>query len=426
VKLEELKKKNLPDIPGVYIFKCGKEIVYIGKATSLQDRVASYFRNDIFVSRGRLIVDMVAIADNVEYTETDSVLEALILEANLIKKHQPRYNTKEKDNKSFNYVVITKEDFPRVLLIRGRALVFKNQDDLEAKKLGSYKLKAIYGPFPQGAALKEGLKIIRKIFPYRDEKCVPKDEQKNPDNPKPCFNRQIRLCPGVCTGEISKEEYKDVVQNIRLFFEGRKKQLVRKLEKEMKDFAKSQEFEKANRVKRQLFALTHIQDVALIKEDLKDPHFTASHAGKVFRIEAYDIAHISGASMVGVMVVVEDGEAKKSDYRKFKIRQVKGVNDIASLGEVLRRRFNHPEWQIPDVIVVDGGIAQINAARGILSELNLKIPIVSVVKDERHKAREIMGETDIIKEDTKSVLLANSEAHRFAIAYHRKSRGKFV
>src|SRR3989344_149368 len=111
VKLEELKKKNLPDIPGVYIFKCGKEIVYIGKATSLQDRVASYFRNDIFVSRGRLIVDMVAIADNVEYTETDSVLEALILEANLIKKHQPRYNTKEKDNKSFNYVVITKEDF---------------------------------------------------------------------------------------------------------------------------------------------------------------------------------------------------------------------------------------------------------------------------------------------------------------------------
>lgn len=426
MKLEELKKKNLPDIPGVYIFKCGKEIVYIGKATSLQDRVASYFRNDIFVSRGRLIVDMVAIADNVEYTETDSVLEALILEANLIKKHQPRYNTKEKDNKSFNYVVITKEDFPRVLLIRGRALVFKNQDDLEAKKLGSYKLKAIYGPFPQGAALKEGLKIIRKIFPYRDEKCVPKDEQKNPDNPKPCFNRQIRLCPGVCTGEISKEEYKDVVQNIRLFFEGRKKQLVRKLEKEMKDFAKSQEFEKANRVKRQLFALTHIQDVALIKEDLKDPHFTASHAGKVFRIEAYDIAHISGASMVGVMVVVEDGEAKKSDYRKFKIRQVKGVNDIASLGEVLRRRFNHPEWQIPDVIVVDGGIAQINAARGILSELNLKIPIVSVVKDERHKAREIMGETDIIKEDTKSVLLANSEAHRFAIAYHRKSRGKFV
>src|SRR3989344_5544176 len=182
--------KKIPDKSGVYFFKKGKDILYIGKATSLRDRVKSYLGKDLIETRGPILVDMVFQADRVEYKVTESVLEAIILEANLIKKYQPKYNTKEKDDKSYNYAVITKEDFPRVLLIRGR--------ELEAKVGGVHELNIKYkfGPYPNGSAIKEGLKIIRKIFPYRD-KCNP-----SKGSPwKPCFNRQIGLCPGVCSGE---------------------------------------------------------------------------------------------------------------------------------------------------------------------------------------------------------------------------------
>ncbi|MES2213924.1 MAG: UvrB/UvrC motif-containing protein [Patescibacteria group bacterium] len=403
---------DLPDSPGVYFFLGPKkEILYVGKATSLKDRVKSYFMKDLMSARGPLLVKMMTEATSIEWTTTDSVLEALILEAAQIKKYQPRFNTAEKDNKSFNMVIVTDEDFPRIMVMRSRNVAHWN---IISKGL---KLRNVFGPFPHGGELREALKIIRRILPYRDEKC-----KLDPNKLKPCFNAQIGLCPGPCAGWISKTEYRKQIKRIELFFSGKKTELVRSLEKEMNAAAKAEKFEEAGKLKRMMYALEHITDVALIKRDIE-----RVENENTVRIEAYDIAHIMGTSTVGVMTVIEDGELEKSQYRKFRIRGVKGkvgVDDTNNLKEVLRRRFNHPEWKQPTIIVVDGGVAQINAAHEVLKELGLNIEVVSVLKDTRHKAKDILGSEKIKQEWGRSVLLANSEAHRFAIGYHRKLRGK--
>ena len=402
MKSQYLKKivSKFPDTPGVYKFLRGNKIIYIGKATSLRDRVRSYFNKDVVNTRGPLISKMLEKFDKVEYIKTDSVLEALILEAHLIKKYQPEAHTIDKDNKSFNFVVITREDYPRVLIVRQRELENNFAEEISHR----------FGPFTNGGQLKEALKLIRKMFPFRD-KCVPLLG-------KPCFNKQIGLCPGVCTGEISKQEYRKIIRNIVLFFGGNKKQIAKNLEKQMKGFAKKREFEKANITKRTLFALDHIRDVSLLKHNS-----STWQADELVRIESYDVAHMSGKDMVGVMTVVENGEVKKSDYRKFKIKTIVGSNDTGALSEMLERRLGHIEWRMPDLIVVDGGTAQKNIIEKILTRNNLKIPVVSVVKDEKHKAKEILGDKQWLKYENE-ILLSNSEAHRFAIGYHKRIRGK--
>src|SRR3989344_2037269 len=305
MKSQDLKQFNLPDEPGVYFFLNDKgEILYVGKATSLKDRVKSYFARDILLTRSPLIKKMLEEADKVEFVQTDSVLQALILEANQIKKHQPDHNSREKDDKSYNYVLITKEDFPRVLVERGRNLSALSREAL-----------AKWGPFPHAGELREALKIIRRIFPFRDNKCkLPPAGGRS----KACFNAQIGLCPGPCGGWISKKDYRKIIRHITFFFEAKKSELIKSLEKEMKALAKQHKFEEAEKVKRQLFVLDHIQDIALIKQGVE-----SIEKGNLFRIEAYDIAHISGTNVVGVMTVVEDGSLNKSQYRKFKIRGVK-------------------------------------------------------------------------------------------------------
>ena len=317
IKSQELKKYHLPDGPGVYFFKKKKNILYVGKATSIKDRVKSYFSSDLIQTRGPLIVDMVFQAEKIDYIETNSVLEALILEANLIKKYQPKYNTKEKDDKSFNYIVITREDFPRVMIERG----------------------------------------------------------------------------------------KDLFQH-----EGQKKAQVQVLGSPL-----------------------------LLRNKYRPDHSPDQFSDRPYRIEAYDVAHLSGTNNVGVMVVMENGELKKSDYRKFIIRNSKG-NDIGALKEVLERRLKHPEWPRADLIVVDGGIAQMNAIKVVLehnrprhqddtpSSTNegdrskLIATVIAVTKDDKHKPKAIIGDQDIIKKFKKEILLINNEAHRFAIAFHRRKR----
>lgn len=398
-----LKSQELPDTPGVYFFfGPKKEILYIGKATSLHDRVKSYFAQDLLSTRGPLLVKMLGFAVDLKYTTTDSVLEALLMEANQIKKWKPPYNTHNKDNKSYNTVVITDEDFPRLLIVRSRNLAHWK---ILSKDL---KVEAFYGPFPHGGELRAALKIIRRIFPYRDEKCKLIG--------KPCFNAQIGLCPGPCAGWITKHDYRKQMKRLRIFFEGKKTELMKDIEKEMTKLAKEQKFEEAEKLKHTLFALEHIQDMALIKRDIERVQ------GKdTVRIEAYDIAHMSGKETVGVMVVVEDGELNKSQYRKFKIKVDKN-DDVGNLKEVITRRLNHPEWDMPQVVVIDGGVGQLRAAEGLLKDRD--IHVVAVVKDERHKAKDVLGNPEIIQMWRKSILLANGDAHRFAIGYHRKLRGK--
>lgn len=410
--INDFQKFKIPSNPGIYRF-LGKqgEVLYIGKATSLKERVRSYFSKDINETRGAQIVLMIEQAQKIDWQVVDSVLEALLLEANLIKKWKPKYNTREKDDKSFNCVVITDEQFPRVLVVRKREIDF---DELRTnKKVGGYKIKTIFGPFPSGGSLREAMKLIRKIFPFRD-KCIP------PKNgfSKPCFERQVGLCPGVCTGEISSVQYKRHINLLKLFFEGKKKTLISGIKKEMRISAKEEKFEEASRLKRMLFSLLHIHDVALIKREALVIN------ERNFRIEAYDIAHISGKQMVGVMTVLENGEVKKADYRKFKIRGFKDANDTGAIAEILERRLNHPEWQFPDLIVVDGGRAQLNIACKIIKNLAVNSLVVSVVKDEKHRPREILGVINAWKGKEQQIFLANNEAHRFAIRYHRELRDK--
>jgi excinuclease ABC subunit C len=419
MKSQSLKKYKMPDKPGIYFFYKGKSLLYIGKATSLRSRVRSYFGKDLIATRGPLILDMTVQATSVDWQETDSVLEALILEAELIKKHQPKYNTKEKDNKSFNYVCITKEALPKVLVLRGRNL---------KKEVSSDKYQATYGPFTNGLQLREAMKIIRRIFPYIDAQSAKRDNFE--------FYRQLGLTPDTGSKEVASA-YKKNITNLKLFFQGKKKKIVQNLKKEMLAYAKKNEFEKAGEVKKRIFALEHINDVALIKEDTnisqelqsvsrftpEGPYAMKNFAvPATFRIEAYDIAHMSGKNMVGVMTVVEDGEVAKSEYKKFIIRTQTGANDTGALEEVLSRRFRHTEWGLPSLIVVDGSTAQVNVAKRVLNRYQFEIPIVAVIKDDKHKAKALMGDEAIIKQHKKSVLLANSESHRFAIAFHKKKR----
>lgn len=411
---EDLKKLRIPDSPGVYFFHgVRREILYIGKAASLRDRVKSYFASDLAKGRGSRIVAMVEQATMLEWTTTNSVLEALILEANLIKEKQPLYNVDEKDNKSFNYLVVTKEDFPRVLVVRGREL-------FDPAKSATLNAKKIFGPYPSG--LKEALKIIRRIFPFRDTciPCLQKPARRRLAGflrCRPCFNRQIGLCPGVCSGEMGKREYAETIRHITLLFSGNFQGLKRGLAKEMKEAAKNEEFEKAAALRRQVKALQHIRDVSLIKHE----HRIAPGGGT--RIEAYDVAHTGGSETVAVMTVVAGGEPVKSAYRKFKIQSAKN-NDTASLREVLERRLVHTEWPLPRVFVVDGGKGQLNAARAVLKSAGVEIALVGVVKNEKHLPERLIGDERAITAHQKDILLANAEAHRFAIAFHRQRRGK--
>ncbi len=404
--IEAFEQLKLPDTPGVYFWKQAGKILYIGKATSLRDRVRSYFSIDLIHTRGSRMVDMVYKADSIEWKETDSVLEAMIAEANLIKKHWPDYNVKEKDDRSFNYVVITRESFPRILVIRGRTLEVEKQK----KEL---KVRKIFGPFTNGSALREALKIIRKMFPYIDKHSSTKYTS--------TFYRQLGLSPDTASEE-ARIEYQKNIEHIILFFEGKKQKLISVLEKEMNAYAAEKKFEKAEETKRRLFALDHIQDIALIKEDVEAISDAEIVPDTAFRIEAYDVAHMSGKETVGVMTVVCDGELAKSEYRKFKLNPETGNNDVANLREILERRLNHPEWKYPDIMVIDGGEAQRNAAQKVLTDRNEDIALVSVVKDERHKPKGLLGAANLVEKHSKAILLANSEAHRFAINYHRKLR----
>lgn len=403
--------KKLPDAPGVYRFiGPKKDILYVGRATSLRDRVRSYFVSDISEVRSPLIAKIIRDAKSVSWEETDSVLEAIILEAKRIKEFRPVGNTDQKDNKSFAYLAVTDEEFPRFLIVRERELSMKTP---------KAKIKALFGPFTSATILKDALKIIRKIFPFFDTPFpIMGDVRRHPlsgaEEKTVRFNQSIGLYPK----EFDDDPYKKTVRNIILFFEGKKKTLLKTLEREMKTAAQEERFEDAGELKRQLFALTHIQDVTLIREDLKNP------ASADFRVEGYDIAHLRGESPRGVMTVVINEETVPSEYRTFTLRHTKKGDDIGGITEVLERRFNHPEWRDPQLVVIDGGKAHLAHAKRFLAELGAGAEVVSVVKDEKHRPKKILGSQNTASTHETSILLANSEAHRFALARHRRALRK--
>jgi excinuclease UvrABC nuclease subunit len=448
----DLPKFELPDHPGVYIFTQGKgrgkKVLYVGKATSLRDRVRSYFDDDLIATRGPRIVDMVTKADGLTHETTPTVLEALVREAALIRHYHPPANAEGKDDKTFLYAVITDEEIPRVLVVRGKDIDFEALT-IHEKGKPAQKIKAAHGPFPSGTQLREALRLIRRIFPFYDTD-KPVGSKSKHQAAKIEFNVQIGQYPR----GMEHAEYLRSIRNVSLFLSGRVKTLRETLTREMKLEAKNEEFERAVEIRKQLFALDHVQDVSLIKED--------RDKGKESpRIEAYDTAHISGTNAIGVMTVVENGIPVKQDYRMFIIkgtmqkakkvsvkkassektnrgeddvtkiepvktdsREVRKMNDdIASLKEILSRRLGHPEWPMPRAFIIDGGKTHKKAAEGVLAEVGIGIPVVAVVKDERHRPREVLGALRAGISEADAVL-ANSEAHRFSLAKHRRARSK--
>ncbi len=398
------KKLTIPELPGVYIFRdYQKRPLYIGRATSLKDRTKSYFSNDLIETRGPRIVDMVTKAKSLTWEVTDSVLEAIILESAQIKKYQPHYNVDERDDKSSYYVIITDEPWPRVFLTRARDFdATKERGEL------TYEVKKVFGPYVHSGLIKEALKILRKMFPFKDAKSF--------DARHSSFYEALGRSPKG-TDDNSRRRYQRTISHLILFFDGKKKLLRLKLEKEMNEYARHMEFEEAQRIKRLLYALDHVNDMALIKQD----HVDMSTPKRGFRMEAYDIAHLSGANVVGVFTVSMKGEFEPAQYRKFNISRQEN-NDVAGLVEILSRRLNHTEWTYPDLIVVDGGLGQLHAAQAVLKARRISIPVVAVTKDKRHTASEIIGNKELGDTYRNDIIALNAEAHRFVITFHKKKR----
>lgn len=399
--------KNLPETSGVYLMKDKQgEILYIGKAGNLKRRVSSYFLRPHDSRIERLVSEIAKI----DVKETSNTLEALVLESELIKKHQPSYNIREKDDKSFLYVAITKEEFPRILLVRG-------------KEKDKQNYKYIYGPFVSASSIREALRIIRRIFPFSTHPYDKIGKFK-----RPCFDYEVGLCPGTCINAINKAEYNKNIKHIKYIFSGKMSRILSSLKKEMNVASKNEEFEKANKFKRQIFALQHIQDSTLVSES--EPLQTKNYKLKTVRVEGYDISNISGTSAVGSMVVFTDGKPDKSEYRKFKINSQSGPDDTGMIREVISRRFSgrHKDWQNPDIILIDGGEGQVSAVKKAITELNINIPVVGIAKGVERKNNRFVCDKrtlNIVEGLGKKTLInVRDEAHRYAVSYHRKVRGR--
>ncbi|MBI2334852.1 excinuclease ABC subunit UvrC [Candidatus Daviesbacteria bacterium] len=398
---------NLPHKPGVYLFKNKQgEIIYVGKAIDLKSRVSSP-RSWHW--------------DSVETIVVESELEALILEANLIKKYVPKFNVRLTDDKDYLYIKITKEYFPRILT---------------ARKQGLKNSLKYFGPFPSSRTVRETLKSLRKVFPWcsnlqsRFVGLIPNRDWKM----RPCFYYHLELCPGACTGLISQPDYKKIIKNFIKFLSGKKEKLIKDLTKEMLFFAKNQKFEEAAKIKKTLDGISYLTQSQRASLYLENPNFleeekklALKELQKVLslkkipaRIEGYDISNIQGKEATGSMVVLTSGDIDKSQYRKFKIKIENKPNDVAMMKEMLERRLKN-DWPMPDLIMVDGGRGQ---ARAIKS----KIPIFGLAKRLEWL---YPPEGKIVKLPKRSLALKllqklRDEAHRFAITYHRKLRDRII
>jgi len=400
------KLQALTDAPGVYIFyNSQKEIIYVGKASSLKSRVRSYFAGK---KSPRPIEEMIHEVVDLKTEQTDSALEAAILEGYYIKKYRPKYNIQWRDDKSWNYIGISKDQFARVLTIR--------QHELTAQKKKEFKY--LFGPYP-GLNTKEALRLLRRIFGF---------SQCEPNAKRPCFYYQLGQCLGVCTGEITAKDYlAKVIRPLCLFLGGQKKLLLKKIEKEMNAAAKNQNFEEAARLRNQIYHLQKIQDIALLNDSfLKDKIFMG--VSLINRIEGYDISNLGSSDKVGSMVVFDEAGPIKGQYRRFKIKTVTGQSDVDCLAEVLDRRLKHSEWTMPGIFMIDGGLPQVNKAKTVLRNAGVNTPIVGIAKGKERKRNDffVVAESDDIrkwiKENKDLLIKVRDEAHRFAITFNRLQR----
>jgi len=414
------KFRNLPKGPGVYLFKKGGKILYIGKAANIKERVRNHFQQPTSLWEQTLLRQ--GFGGRIGFIKTNSEIEALILEANLIKKYQPKYNIVWRDDKNYFFVGIIKGDFPQVFIThqskRGPASVTR---------------PGLVGPFVNGKSLKKTLDVLRKIFPYRTCKKLPRH---------PCLWYHLNRCPAPCllksslgkqldrfTKSINRgKEYRRNIQNLIKILQGRKHQVLINLRKEMKGASNLQDFEKAAKIRDQITALKKILAHAKIFEPAEVKLLQNQKFWPYKRIEAYDISNIQGQEATGAMVTFINGQPDKNFYRRFKIKVSRKPDDIAMLKEVLTRRFKHLEWGLPDLILVDGGVSQLNAASRCLkwSFKQVKLKLMALAKKKNELYIEGRKQPILLKNMPREIfnliLQLRDEAHRFAIAYHRKLR----
>lgn len=423
------KLKELPSQPGVYFHKSANgEIIYVGKAAVLRNRVRQYFQQsrDMDTKTRALVAE---IADT-DWITVESEIDALFLESEMIKRYKPRYNVLLRDDKSQIYVRLNLRDPYPYLSFTRRPL----DDGAD-----------YFGPYYNGWAVRKALRYLRRIFPYSTHEHMPK---------RVCLQYHLGLCPGVEEQKISSSDYKKTLRKLILYLKGERVQLVKQLESEMKHAAKHQDFETAAARRNQISDLKQLQkqivfgdrefmdiskDMALVglQELLGLPH-------EPRRIEGYDISHMSGTNNVASMVVATNGMADKAEYRKFKM-QIPGNNDFAHMHEVISRRFSgrHTDWPTPDLLLIDGGKGQLGAAMKALHDVGAAIPAIGLAKrleeivipktwmsrdtlQQRLPQHSGVTEGDdfymvLLPRDSHIVKLlqrVRDESHRFAVSYH--------
>ena len=428
------KIKQLPQKSGVYLFKDKKgEILYIGKAISLKNRVQSYF-NKSYAHSVKVTKMIDRIAD-VEIILTASEMEALLLESELVKKHHPYFNTQLKDDKSYPYIKVTgSHPFPGIYVLR------KNKKMKDEKGY-------FYGPFTDVEITRKAVKELRKIFKIRN--C----SQRKFETGKPCLDFQIGLCSAPCAGEINQHDYQKKVRECSLLLAGKQNMLLRTLQQEMKISSQLMLYEEAARTRDTIRMIENVIHQSKISQsyhrklngylyritdeissekallDLKN------YLGLIVipkTIEAFDISNIHGQLAVGSMVVFQSGVPDKRKYRHYKIKEVKGINDVAMMGEVIFRRFRDiglKTEELPDLILLDGGKGQLNMVQHTLKELNLRINLVALAKREEELYQPGKKEPVLLPRNSEAFFLVQrirDEAHRFAISYHKRLRKKLI
>ena len=422
--------KELPTTSGVYLMKDRQErVIYVGKAVNLRSRVLSYFSERAYIEpRTAELVPRIATID---YIETENEVEALLLEARLIKDIQPRFNSMQKDGKTFPYLEIhTREDFPRV----------------EVTRTPKTKGTKLYGPFLSSYKLKAAVAVLQKIFRFRTCSLDIDEGDERWRWFRPCLLYSIKQCSAPCNFQISKEDYKKDIKRLRMFLDGKKQQLFKSLEKEMKQASKELKFEKAARIRDDIQALKdlslrgkldhHIQPEAFYI----DPKKGLAGLKKIFnlkelprRIEGMDIAHLQGGQTVASLVQFIDGMPFKHGYKRYRIRTVEGIDDFASMREVVSRRFSRLQKEgesFPDILLIDGGKGQLNSALAAMKAIDVEPPLtISLAK--RDEEVYVPGEEEprrLSKHAFGLRLLqyVRDESHRFAQHYHHLLRNKSI
>ncbi len=411
------------------------KIIYVGKAKSLKKRVLSHFRDARQDSPRH--ISLISQVKNIEYIPTESEKEALLLENELIKYFHPKYNIDYRDDKSYPYLKIDlNEEFPRLIIVRKAKR--ENNNGKVDKKI------RYFGPYPDGSAVRKTLRIIDRYFMLRKCKNAFFNSIKKLNKPERCIYFQMNQCYGPCVGQIRYKSYARVVRDVSDLLSGKSLALLKRLKKEMYNASKRLDFEKAGVLKEQVGMIVNLTEKLRIQKVEKEKLELIKREGALKKlkdilnikiipncIEAFDISNISGAEAVGSMIAFHNGKPVNSEYRNFRIKSVKGINDVAMMQEVVRRRYRRllkEKKSLPDLIIVDGGKGQINGVSKVLRELDLgDIALCGIAK--REEIIFVPNRKDGIRLDRTSAVLnliqhIRDEAHRFAQRYHKLLRTK--